>query len=297
MRTPTHPHAAAAAAAVVVVVAAVMFGVQQPPGPAADPPAGLDGTAVPARPSAGNVGGAAAPPAVPSVPPGSQTREPRRPAPPAAGQSDPADVAPPDGGARDPDPDEGWEAALGGLLAHPAAPHQVAEGGVAAAGRGPSGAAASSGVRPAQPQPDWSQWDRTPDGPYDAVAGLPAVHPRPGSVEAIIAGVFPAAEVQRAVAVARCESGLRAGLVAGPNTDGTYDHGLFQLNDGGTLQGLLLAAGEPAERFDVAAEPLWNTRAARLLWERRGWQPWVCAAHLGIVDGLYSSAPGPHGTP
>ncbi len=34
-------------------------------------------------------------------------------------------------------------------------------------------------------------------------------------------------------------------------------------------------------------------RAAHAIWESRGWQPWVCAAKLKIVAGLYQRAPGP----
>lgn len=239
----------------------------------------------------------------------------------AAGRSDLRDTSaaeavgariagPPGAGVRDDslaaqDEDAAWERTLQELLARPAATDRVAEGGVAAAGEGPTGTSAAGSHRPAPSRPE-----RRPDadGPglsaalsgevaevYDSVAGLPVVRPTPGSVEETIARAFPAAEVQRAVAVARCESGLRPDVVAGPNFDGSYDHGLFQFNDAGTLQGLLRTTGRDPGNLEPAYDPEWSAVAARMLWQRRGWQPWVCAYHRGILAGLYSSEPGPNG--
>ena len=49
---------------------------------------------------------------------------------------------------------------------------------------------------------------------------------------------------------------------------------VFQLNSGGTMQGLGLSA---ADALDWRA----NFAAARRLYLRRGWQPWVCSGRRG----------------
>lgn len=72
-----------------------------------------------------------------------------------------------------------------------------------------------------------------------------------------------------AVAVARCESTLVPSAVH-RNRNGTRDWGLFQLNDGGTLQSLGIT---PAQALDPAT----NIDAAHRLFLRRGWRPWVCS--------------------
>lgn len=106
-------------------------------------------------------------------------------------------------------------------------------------------------------------------GRFYTSAALPS-----GGVQALIVAAFPPAQQANALAVADCESGMRS--VSGPpNSDGTRDHGVYQLNDGGTLQGL---GGTVAQALD----PVWNVSAARRLYDGRGWQPWVCARRLGI---------------
>jgi len=101
------------------------------------------------------------------------------------------------------------------------------------------------------------------------------------TVVAYIETYFPAAQWQNATLVSMCESGHR-NVVSNPNTDGTVDMGLFQLNAGGTLQGLLVRDGQPPSNTALALDPAWNVRAASKLWSERGWQPWVCAHKLGI---------------
>lgn len=113
-------------------------------------------------------------------------------------------------------------------------------------------------------------------------------------VYALIQRYFPPQEWAAANAVSACESGQR-NVVSAPNRNGSRDWGVFQLNDGGTLQGLLSQTGLPSGVFAPALDADWNVRAAAQLWRQRGWQPWVCAAKLGIVDGLYSSRRGPNG--
>lgn len=112
------------------------------------------------------------------------------------------------------------------------------------------------------------------------------------AVAAYIASIFPAEQVPNAIAIAKCESGIRS-VVSKPNRNGSRDWGVFQLNDAGTLQGLLRVMGEDPQNFQRALDPEWNVRASYRLYQARGWQPWACAAKLGIVDGLWSYKPGP----
>jgi hypothetical protein len=106
---------------------------------------------------------------------------------------------------------------------------------------------------------------------------------------------FPADEVGNAMAVSRCESG-HANRVSAPNTNGTRDLGVFQINDGGTLQATLRQAGVDYSGIAQARKKALNTelnvRLARAIWDTRGWQPWVCAAKLRIVAGIYQRIPG-----
>jgi len=64
------------------------------------------------------------------------------------------------------------------------------------------------------------------------------------------------------------ESRLLPNVVNDTNTNKTMDWGLFQLNDGGTLQA---AGGEPNQ---AALRPRWNVRAAARLIAEHGWAPW-----------------------
>ncbi len=116
------------------------------------------------------------------------------------------------------------------------------------------------------------------------------------AVLALVQKYFPGDEVTNAMAVARCESGLR-NAVGAVNGNGTRDYGIFQINDGGTLQAALRRIGETyadiSEARVKALDSELNVRMAVVLWEARGWQPWVCAAKKKIVAGLYERAPGP----
>lgn len=107
---------------------------------------------------------------------------------------------------------------------------------------------------------------------------------------------FPANQVGNAMAVSRCESG-HANRVSQPNSNGTRDYGVFQINDGGTLQAALRSIGESADDLSQARRKALDTetnvRMAYAIWESRGWQPWVCAAKLKVVAGLYQRTPGP----
>lgn len=112
----------------------------------------------------------------------------------------------------------------------------------------------------------------------------------------LVRKAFPAGQVGNAMAVSRCESG-HGNRVSKPNGNGSRDFGVFQINDGGTLQAALRKIGVPfadiSEAREKALNPAINVRMARAIWDARGWQPWTCAAKLQIVAGLYQRAPGP----
>ena len=105
---------------------------------------------------------------------------------------------------------------------------------------------------------------------------------------------FPVTEWSRAERVASCESGMRSNATSRPNVNQTKDIGVFQLNDGGTLQGLLSRMGYSKDQTYLALNAEWNVMVAHKLWTERGWAPWVCASKLGIVEKLWSSKPGPN---
>lgn len=65
---------------------------------------------------------------------------------------------------------------------------------------------------------------------------------------------------QTALAIAKCESGLKPNAV-GP----TNDHGIFQLHE----------PSHDLSEIDVY-DPKENIAFARKLYDESGWQPWVC---------------------
>jgi len=87
------------------------------------------------------------------------------------------------------------------------------------------------------------------------------------SIEQLIHDTWRA-EAPAALAVARCESRIR-NVASAPNADGTRDWGVFQLNDGGTLQSL-------GGTHELALVPEWNIGAAHRLWLAHGWTRWRC---------------------
>lgn len=69
-----------------------------------------------------------------------------------------------------------------------------------------------------------------------------------------------------AVAVAGAESGWVADIIGGPNDNGTYDYGLWQIN---TIHEELLAGGD-------WKDPGYNAYMAYEIWsDAAGWTPWV----------------------
>lgn len=94
------------------------------------------------------------------------------------------------------------------------------------------------------------------------------------TVESQIRAVFPESIANKAVRVARCESGLNP-IAVGLNTNGTNDVGVFQFNTGGTLQEYL-PGRDNGEKIDRALSSADNIHAAYNLYRARGWQPWTC---------------------
>jgi len=94
-------------------------------------------------------------------------------------------------------------------------------------------------------------------------------------VAQLIRQIWPDGSEDKAVRVARCESGLNPIAVGGPNSNGTLDYGVFQFNDGGTLQ-TYLAGDTLRAKVDAALHAEANIRAALQLFRDRGWDPWTC---------------------
>ncbi|MCH9815908.1 MAG: hypothetical protein K0U64_05565 [Actinomycetia bacterium] len=123
-----------------------------------------------------------------------------------------------------------------------------------------------------------------------------ATSPKSGRIQALVKKHFPASQLGNAMAVAACESG-HSDAVGAVNNDGTVDWGVFQLNDGGTLQGSLSAIGvsygSKAQAQKIALDTETNVKAAASIYASRGWAPWVCAYKIRIVASLYGNSPGP----
>ncbi len=94
------------------------------------------------------------------------------------------------------------------------------------------------------------------------------------TVEAQIRAVFPDSIENKAIRVARCESGINP-IAVGLNTNGTKDIGVFQFNTGGTLQEYL-PGSTTLIKIQNALTSTENIRAAYALYRARGWQPWTC---------------------
>ena len=83
----------------------------------------------------------------------------------------------------------------------------------------------------------------------------------------LIKQTFPE-DTERALAVARCESGLNPDAINTRNPNGTYDGGVFQINS--VHRKRLESLG--LDKFD----PEDNVKFARMLYDEQGWKPWVC---------------------
>lgn len=74
-----------------------------------------------------------------------------------------------------------------------------------------------------------------------------------------------------AVAIATCESGLHVGAYNGNNKNGSTDGGLWQINSVHDKELARLGL----DKFN----PVDATKYARILYERNGWNDWVCYTH------------------
>ena len=83
--------------------------------------------------------------------------------------------------------------------------------------------------------------------------------------DAIRAAFGPAGE--KAVAVAKCESGLRPGARNGPHA------GLFQVNTAIHAARIKRMGYTVAQMFQAGP----NIAVARALYAESGWRPWTCA--------------------
>lgn len=114
-----------------------------------------------------------------------------------------------------------------------------------------------------------------------AAFDLPAqdVDPTPEQLHALAAIVdtFPRDQHRDAVRVAWCESRLDPAAVH-RNRNGSSDVGVFQFNDGGTLQYYVGTVEEALDPVDAAG-------AAWDYVRERGWQPWTCGELMGAVEG------------
>jgi hypothetical protein len=77
-------------------------------------------------------------------------------------------------------------------------------------------------------------------------------------------------EADNALAVFKCESGLKGDAINKANTNGSIDYGFSQIN---SIHG-------------IPSKWLLNWRTnitiAYQMWSEQGWRPWVCARKLGI---------------
>ena len=110
------------------------------------------------------------------------------------------------------------------------------------------------------------------DHPYGGLS------PSQAQAVLLIAETFGERHFEAAIRIAWCESRLSPSAINRANTNRTVDRGVFQLNDGGTMQRLGV---DSLEAFDVTAAVL----AARVLFDDRGWQPWACAPLIGLHGG------------
>lgn len=78
-------------------------------------------------------------------------------------------------------------------------------------------------------------------------------------------------DADRAIWVAKCESGLRKDAYNGSNSNSTADYGVFQINS------------VHQKRFGQGYMVDWkeNVRVAKKIFDEQGFSPWVCARSIG----------------
>lgn len=78
-------------------------------------------------------------------------------------------------------------------------------------------------------------------------------------------------DADRAIWIAKCESGLRKNALNDKNGNGTTDHGIFQINS------VHIARRGDAFTYDWKA----NVHTAKKIFDEQGFKPWVCAKSIG----------------
>jgi hypothetical protein len=69
-----------------------------------------------------------------------------------------------------------------------------------------------------------------------------------------------------ALAISQAENGTRqCDRVAGPNKNGTYDYGLFMINEVHLKKGYTIAQLKDCN---------FNIKVAKAIFDRQGWNPW-----------------------
>ena len=89
-------------------------------------------------------------------------------------------------------------------------------------------------------------------------------------IEAVLCSPEREWDCEEAKHVAFCESSNRPGIISKPNTNGTRDWGLMQINDGAWKQAFY-------NRWDKVLELEINVELAYHIWKLYGWSPWTCA--------------------
>jgi cell wall-associated NlpC family hydrolase len=74
---------------------------------------------------------------------------------------------------------------------------------------------------------------------------------------------FPSADQATMVAICRAESGYRVDAIGGPNSNGTYDYGLFQIN---SVHGY--------DTRKLTSDATFNTQAAKRIYDGQGLRAW-----------------------
>ena len=92
----------------------------------------------------------------------------------------------------------------------------------------------------------------------------------PSEIEAVLCAPEREWNCEEAKHVAFCESSNRPGIISKPNSNGTRDFGLMQINDGAWQQAFY-------NRWDKVLELEMNVELAYHIWELYGWSPWVCS--------------------
>lgn len=75
---------------------------------------------------------------------------------------------------------------------------------------------------------------------------------------------FPSGDQATMVAIARAESGYRVDAVGGPNSNGSYDYGLFQIN---SVHGY--------DTRKLTSDATYNTQAAKKIYDGQGLRAWT----------------------